>query len=117
MSEFRSCPIQPGPRVAEWIKKSESNDELKALRKEINGDLDQIPCNLGSRQSGGGYTLTAQQQVNVAKWAGRIYGAFKLTGYIWNIVDAASFQCDAPHFIAGWLGWGIVVIVLREQQS
>jgi len=89
------------------IEETNTDTQMKEEMNKIKAELDEMPCDLPSKsQKGGGYTLTAEQQVTAIAWAGRLFTILKLGGYLYNISDAYSLQCAAPHWVAGYFGLG-----------
>lgn len=108
MDNSPSCSIddkRKGDEFLDEIQKKPENRKLKEEMEQIQTELDHMPCAL-PRQTGGGFTLTAEQQVTAIAWAGRIFAVLKLGGYLYNIADAYSFQCQAPHWVMGFFNMG-----------
>ncbi len=108
MHNSTSCSIDDKKNALVLIENTKDDPKIKAEMEKIKTELNQMPC-ARNPQTGGGwedYTLTAEQQVTALAWAGRIYTVLKLGGYLYNIVDAYSFQCQAPHWVMGYFNMG-----------
>ena len=89
------------------IDETNTNTQMKEEMNKIKTELDEMPCDLPLKsQKGGGFTLTTEQKVTAAAWAGRLFAILQLGGYLYNIYDAYSIQCAAPHWVAGYFGLG-----------
>ena len=107
MNNHNSCPIDTKRNVEASLKEIMSKPENQALREEMKTEFNKMPCALPTRKSQtGGFTLTKEQTATAIAWAGRIYVVLKAGGYLYNIYDSYSFQCQAEHWVAGFMGLG-----------
>ena len=105
MDNHKSCSIDDKRKAEEILQKIKDDPKIQDVMEDIKTKLDNMPC-ARNPQTGGGFTLTTEQQLTAVAWAGRLFAAFKLTMYVYNIVDASSFQCATPHWVAGYFGLG-----------
>lgn len=111
MNDHKSCSKDAKTKADEFLKDIMNKPENQALQEEMNKiktEIDRMPCVLRTRksQTGGGFELTPEQAVTAAAWAGRIFAVLQLGGYLYNLADAYSFQCQAPHWVMGFFGLG-----------
>jgi hypothetical protein len=111
MNNHNSCPIDAKIKAKKFLEDIMNKPENQALREEMNEiktEIDQMPCALPTRksQTGGAFPLTPEQTATAVAWAGRIFVVLKAGGYLYNIYDSYSFQCQAEHWVAGFMGLG-----------